>query len=45
VAEEVLELEAGGGESIEDPDEFLREEMNVDPDDLDERDEPPEFLR
>ena len=42
---EVLRLEAGGGEPIDDPDQFLEEEMDIDTDDLDEHDEPPEFLR
>jgi hypothetical protein len=40
---EVLRLEDGGGEPINDPDEFLRTEMNIDPDDLDEHDEPPDL--
>jgi len=42
---EVLRLEDGGGEPIDDPDDFLRTEMNIDPDDLDEHDELPEFLQ
>lgn len=42
---EVLRLEDGGGEPVDSPDEFLREEMDIEPDDLDEHDEPPEFLR
>lgn len=42
---EVLELEEGGGEPIENPDEFLREELDIDPDDLEEHDKPPEFLQ
>jgi hypothetical protein len=42
---EVLQLEDGGGEPIDDPDDFLRTEMNIDPDDLDEHDELPEFLQ
>lgn len=42
---EVLELHEGNGESIEDPDEFLRCELDIDPDDLDEHEEPPEFVR
>lgn len=41
---EVLELQEGGGESIEDPDAFLRE-AGIDPDDLDGDRELPEFLR
>ncbi|PSP49769.1 hypothetical protein BRC67_10470, partial [Halobacteriales archaeon QH_3_68_24] len=32
----------GGGEAIEHPDEFLREEMGIEPDDLDEHDELPD---
>ena len=42
---EVLRLEEDDGEPIDDPDEFLREEMDIDPDDLEEHDEPPEFMR
>jgi hypothetical protein len=42
---EVLRLEDGGGEPIEDPDEFLRGELGVEPDDLDEHDELPDFLQ
>jgi hypothetical protein len=42
---EVLRLEDGGGESIDDPDAFLRAEMDIEPDELDEHDELPEFLR
>lgn len=42
---EVLRLEDGGGESIDEPDEFLREEMGVEPDDLDTHDELPEFMQ
>ncbi|PSP50488.1 hypothetical protein BRC78_00975 [Halobacteriales archaeon QH_8_68_33] len=42
---EVLRLEDGGGEAIEHPDEFLREEMGIEPDDLDEHDELPDFLQ
>lgn len=41
---EVLELHEGGGESIDDPDEFLREELGIDPDEVDER-ELPDSLR
>jgi hypothetical protein len=33
---EVLRLEDDGGEPIEDPDEFLREEMDVEPEEIDE---------
>ena len=42
---EVLRLETGDGESIEDPDAFLREELGIDPEDLDEHDELPDFMR
>jgi hypothetical protein len=42
---EVLRLEDGGGDPIDQPDEFLRTEMNVDPDDLTEHDELPEFMQ
>lgn len=42
---EVLELEAGGGESIDDPDAFLRAELDIDPDDLEAHDDLPEFLQ
>ena len=44
---EAIELHDGGGEPIDDPDEFLREELDIEPDDLDdvEPDEHPEFLR
>ena len=42
---EVLRLEDGGGEPIDDPDEFLREEMAIDADELDDHDELPEFLQ
>jgi len=41
---EVLELHEGGGEPIDDPDEFLREELGIDPDEVDEK-ELPDFLR
>lgn len=41
---EVLELHEGGGEPIEDPDEFLREELGIDPDERESRDLP-DFLR
>lgn len=41
---EVLELHEGGGEPIDDPDGFLREELGIDPDEVDEK-EPPDFLR
>lgn len=42
---EVLELHEGGGEPIENPDEFLREELEIDPDELDDDEELPEFMR
>lgn len=42
---EALELHEGGGEPIEDPDEFLREELGIDPDELDDDRELPEFMR
>jgi hypothetical protein len=42
---EVLRLEDGGGDPIDDPDEFLQTEMNINPDDLTEHDELPEFMR
>ena len=42
---EVLELHEGGGESIENPDDFLREELDIDPDDLDGDRELPDFIR
>lgn len=42
---EVLRLEDGGGESIDDPDEFLREELDIEPGNLGEHDELPEFLQ
>ncbi len=42
---EVLELHEGGGEPIEDPDKFLREELGLDPAELDEDGDLPEFLR
>jgi hypothetical protein len=42
---EALRLEDGGGEPIDDPDDFLRTEMNIDPADLDEHDELPEFMQ
>lgn len=41
---EVLDLHEGGGESIDDPDEFLREELGIDPDEADEE-ELPDFMR
>ena len=42
---EVLRLEDGGGDPIDDPDEFLQTEMNINPDDLTEHDELPDFMR
>jgi len=42
---EVLRLEDGGGDPIDEPGEFLRTEMNIDPDDLAEHDELPEFMQ
>lgn len=42
---EVLELHEGGGEPIDDPDGFLREELDIDPDELDSDRELPDFLR
>jgi predicted RNase H-like HicB family nuclease len=40
---EALELHEGG-KPIDDPDEFLEEELGIDPDDVDEK-ELPDFLR
>lgn len=42
---EVLRLEDGGGERIDNPEEFLRTEMAIEPDDLDEHDDLPEFMQ
>lgn len=42
---EVLKLQDGEGESIDNPDEFLREELGIDPDDHTEHDELPEFMQ
>lgn len=42
---EVLALEEGRGESIDVPEAFLREELGIDPDELDGDRELPEFLR
>ena len=42
---EVLKLQDGSGESIDNPDEFLREEMGIEPDDLTEPAELPEFMQ
>ena len=41
---EVLRLETGGGKPIDDPDQFLEEELDIDSDELENHDEPPEFL-
>lgn len=41
---EVLELHEGGGKPIDDPDTFLREELGIDPDELETK-ELPDFLR
>lgn len=37
---EAMELHEGGGEPIDDPDAFLKEELDIDVDDLEERDPP-----
>ena len=42
---EVLALYEGRGEPIEDPEAFLREELDIDPDEADDEQELPEFLR
>ncbi len=44
---EVLELHEDGGEPIDDPDEFLREEFDIEPDDLEDVDleDHPDFMR
>jgi predicted RNase H-like HicB family nuclease len=42
---EVLELHEGGGEPIDDPDAFLREELDIDPDGFDDDRELPDFLQ
>jgi len=41
---EVLALHEGGGEPIDDPDEFLRAELDIDPDELEGDRDLPEFL-
>ncbi len=41
---EVLELHEGGGESIEHPDQFLREELDIEPHELETTEELPDFL-
>ncbi|MEF8842729.1 MAG: hypothetical protein V5A62_14085 [Haloarculaceae archaeon] len=41
---EVLGLYESGGDPIENPDEFLREELGIDPDKLDGDRELPEFM-
>lgn len=42
---EVLELQEGGGEDIEDSDEFLRDELGIEPGERDGDEPLPEFLR
>ena len=42
---EVLELHEGGGDPIENPDGFLREELDIDPEELDGERELPDFIR
>jgi len=42
---EALELHEGGGEPISDPDAFLREELDIEPDELDTDRELPDFLQ
>lgn len=42
---EVLTLHEGGGEPIDDPDAFLREELDIDPDEVDGDRELPDFMR
>ena len=42
---EVLELHEGGGEPIDDSDEFLREELDIDPDELDGDKPLPDFMQ
>ena len=42
---EVLELHEGGGEPIENPEEFLSEELGIDADAIDGDREQPEFSR
>lgn len=42
---EVLELHEGGGEPIEDPNEFLTEELDIDRDERNGEGERPEFMR
>ncbi|AGB16974.1 hypothetical protein Halru_2390 [Halovivax ruber XH-70] len=44
---EVIKLHEGEGEPIDDPDEFLRDELNIDPDDLEEvsREDYPAFMQ
>ncbi|WP_254861741.1 type II toxin-antitoxin system HicB family antitoxin [Halovivax gelatinilyticus] len=44
---EVIQLHEGEGEPIDDPDGFLRDELDIDPDDLKtvEPDDYPEFMR
>ncbi|THE64527.1 hypothetical protein D8Y22_12860 [Salinadaptatus halalkaliphilus] len=44
---EVIELHEGGGESIDDPDAFLEEELGIDPDEIEEvpPEDHPEFMK
>lgn len=42
---EVLELHEGDGEPIDDPDAFLRDELDIDPSDIDGDRELPDFLQ
>lgn len=42
---EVLALDAGGGEPVEDPDAFLRDVFGIDPDELGTYEMLPGFLR
>lgn len=40
---EALTLAEGGGTPVGDPEEFLREELGIEPEEIDE--DPPEFMR
>jgi predicted RNase H-like HicB family nuclease len=42
---EVLELHEGGGDTIDDPEGFLRTELGIDPSETDVDADLPEFLR
>lgn len=42
---EALTLEEGGGEPIDDPDEFMRDELDLDPDEIDGDRDLPEFMQ